>query len=95
MAAYLIANVDVKDAVGYERYRQLVPPTIEKYGGKYLARGGRAEQLEGQWGPKRVVVLEFESVEQAKRWYASEEYREAKAIRVKTAATDVIVVEGV
>lgn len=94
MAGYVIANVDVKDQAGYEEYRKLVPATVAKYGGKYVVRGGAAEKLEGAWQPKRVVVLEFASVEQARRWYTSEEYRPAKALRQKAAVTDVVVVEG-
>lgn len=94
MAGYVIANVDVKDQAGYEEYRKLVPATVAKYGGKYVVRGGAVEKLEGAWQPKRVVVLEFASVEQARRWYTSEEYRPAKAMRQKAAITDVVVVEG-
>jgi uncharacterized protein (DUF1330 family) len=95
MAGYVIANVDVKDQAGFEEYRKLVPATIQKYGGKYVVRGGAVETLEGDWQPKRVVVLEFASVEQARRWYTSEEYRPAKALRQKAAVSDVIIVEGV
>ncbi len=94
MAAYLIADVDVKDAAGFEEYRKLVPATIAQYGGRYLVRGGTHEMLEGDWRPKRVVVLEFPSLAQAKRWYDSEEYRKPKALRFKTAKTNVILVEG-
>jgi uncharacterized protein (DUF1330 family) len=94
MAGYVIANVDVKDQAGYEEYRKLVPATVAKYGGKYVVRGGVVEKLEGAWQPKRVVVLEFASVEQARRWYTSEEYRPAKALRLKAAASDVLIVEG-
>lgn len=58
-----------------------MPETIERFGGKFLARGGRAERLEGNGDPARIVVLEFESVERAKAVWDSEEYREAKATR--------------
>lgn len=95
MAAYFIATIDVIDPVGFEEYRKLVPATIEKYGGRYLVRGGALETLEGTSEPKRVVVLEFPSLEQAKRWYRSEEYRGPLALRLKTAQTDLILVEGV
>jgi uncharacterized protein (DUF1330 family) len=71
-----------------------VPATVEKYGGKFLIRGGKFEKLEGDWHPTRVVLLEFPSLEQAKRWYNSEEYREPKALRFKTAKTNLILVEG-
>ena len=94
MPAYFIADLDVTDPAGFEEYRKLVPGTIEKYGGRYLVRGGAAETLEGDWQPKRVVVLEFPSLEQAKRWYNSEDYRDPKALRFKTAKTKLILVEG-
>jgi uncharacterized protein (DUF1330 family) len=94
MAAYFIAELDITDAAGFEEYRQLVPATIEQYGGRYLVRGGQVETLEGEWQPKRVVVLEFPTVEQAKRWYDSEEYRVPKALRFRTTRSKLILVEG-
>ena len=94
MPAYLIVDLEVTDPAGFEEYRQLVPGTIQKYGGHYLVRGGTVETLEGDWQPKRVVVLEFPSLEQAKRWYNSEDYRDPKALRFKTAKTKLILVEG-
>ncbi len=95
MAAYLIANVSVKDPVAYQEYLKVVPGTIAKYGGKYLARGGKHETLEGDWKPTRLVILEFPSLEQLKRWYESEDYRPVKAIRLKHAIADLVLVEGV
>jgi len=95
MPAYFIVDLEVTDAAGFEEYRKLVPGTIEQYGGRYLVRGGQAETLEGNWQPKRVVVLEFPSVEQAKRWYNSAEYRDPKALRFRTAKANLILVEGV
>jgi uncharacterized protein (DUF1330 family) len=95
MPAYFIAEIDVTDPAGFEEYRQLVPATVQQYGGRFLVRGGDVEALEGDWQPKRVVVTEFPSLEQARRWYNSEEYREAKALRFKTARSKVILVEGV
>ena len=86
MPAYLIAEIDVTDPAGFEEYRQLVPTTIQQYGGRFLVRGGAVEALEGDWQPKRVVITEFPSLEQARRWYNSEEYREPKALRFKTAS---------
>lgn len=94
MAAYFIVDVEVTDPVGYEEYRKLVPATIAQYGGRFLVRGGAVEQLEGDWQPGRVVVLEFPSLEQAKHWYHSEEYRDPKALRFKTAKARMILVEG-
>ena len=94
MAAYLIANVDVKDVATFEDYRTQVPATIAKHGGRYLVRGGRVERLEGTWNPTRLVVLEFPSMEQARRWYDSEDYRGPKALRMKCTLTDAVFVEG-
>jgi uncharacterized protein (DUF1330 family) len=95
MAAYVIADLTITDPQGFEEYRQMVPATIAKYGGKYVVRGGSMEALEGEWQPKRLVVIEFESVKRAKQWWACEEYREAKAIRQRTAHTNLLIVEGV
>jgi uncharacterized protein (DUF1330 family) len=94
MAAYMIAEVDVQDPEAYEAYRKAVPATIAQYGGRYLARGGRTEVLEGDHLPKRMVILEFPSFEQARDWWASEEYREPKLIRQRTATTDLILLDG-
>ncbi len=94
MAAYVITEIDVTDPVGYEEYRRLGPPTVAAYGGKFVVRGGKSEVLEGTWVPKRLVVLEFESVERAKQWWSSQEYSVAKRVRHKTAFTNMIVVEG-
>jgi uncharacterized protein (DUF1330 family) len=94
MAAYIIVQVDVKDPARYERYKSLVPPSFQKYGGRFVVRGGKTETLEGNWAPKRFVIVEFPSVEQAKAWWASPEYAEAKALRQATAETHMIVAEG-
>lgn len=94
MAAYLIVDLEITDPAGFEEYRQQVPATLEKYGGKYLVRGGRTEVLEGDWQPRRVVVLEFANAAQAKAWWASEEYRAPKALRQRTARTNLILAEG-
>ena len=94
MAAYVVAEVTITDPPGYEAYRQMVPATVAKYGGKFVVRGGQTEMLEGDWAPKRLVVIEFESAERAKQWWASEDYREAKALRQRSAQTNMIVIEG-
>jgi uncharacterized protein (DUF1330 family) len=94
MAAYLIAEVDVTDPAAYDEYRKIVPATIAKYGGKYLVRGGKVDAKEGGWQPARLVVLEFASMEQAKKWYHSPEYAPALAIRTKAARSKVVLVEG-
>ena len=94
MAAYIIADIDVTDPAGFDEYRQQVAPMIAKWGGKYLVRGGALEGLEGDWTPSRLVVLEFESLERAKEFYHSEEYRPVMAIRHKTAVSNLVIVEG-
>jgi uncharacterized protein (DUF1330 family) len=95
MPAYVIAQLVITDPEGFEAYRKMVPATIAKYGGKFVVRGGTVETLEGHWDPQRLVILEFESAERAKQWWASEDYREAKQLRQRTAETQLIVVEGV
>jgi uncharacterized protein (DUF1330 family) len=95
MPAYVIVQVNIEDMAVYERYKALAPASIAAHGGRYIARGGHSEALEGQWDPCRVVILEFESVERAKQWLESPEYREARALRHASAHTRMIVVEGI
>ena len=94
MSAYVIVDIIVNDPDNYEDYKKLAPPAIAAYGGKYIARGGKSEILEGSWTPERVVILEFESIENAKKWIDSPEYREARALRHRYASSNMIVVEG-
>ncbi|MEK6244230.1 MAG: DUF1330 domain-containing protein [Pseudomonadota bacterium] len=95
MAAYVIAEVNVTDPGLYDEYRKLVPATVEKYGGRFAVRGGKVESKEGGWAPARFVVLEFPTMEQARKWYHSPEYAPALALRLKAANAKVILVEGV
>ena len=95
MAAYVIVDIAVTDPVGYEEYRKLAPPIVAAFGGKYLARGGKTETLEGDWLPKRLVILKFESAERAKAWLNSPEYRAPRQLRHRTTKTNMVVVEGV
>ena len=95
MPAYVVVDVEVTDPTEYERYNALAPAAIANFGGHFLARGGQAETLEGDWSPNRIVIIEFESVERAKAWLASDEYAPALAIRRKNARSKIIVVEGV
>ena len=95
MPAYLFANVDVTDATGYEQYRQRVTATIEAFGGRYLVRGGATEVLEGDWSPKRLVILEFPDMAQLRAWYRSREYRLLIELRQKTTKSMLVAVEGV
>lgn len=95
MAGYVIASVEVLDAAGFEEYRQRVPATIAAYGGSYLVRGGETETREGDWAPRRLIVLEFESLARARQWFDSPEYRPLIALRQRTAKTQLIFAEGV
>jgi uncharacterized protein (DUF1330 family) len=95
MAAYFIVDVDVKNPPAYEAYTQAAAASIAQYGGRYLVRGGKHEVLEGTWRPTRLVVLEFPTIEAAKRWYASVEYGKAKPIRLQHAEGHLVLVEGV
>jgi uncharacterized protein (DUF1330 family) len=95
VAGYVIANVEVQDAAQYEEYKRLVPASIEKYQGRFLVRAGNWERMEGSWEPKRLVVIEFPTAEQARRWYDSEEYQQARAIREQAASGDLLIVEGI
>jgi uncharacterized protein (DUF1330 family) len=95
MAAYVIVDITIEDPAAYERYRALVPSSLARYGGRYLVRGGATTTLEGTWQPARLVVVEFPSAEQARAWWDSPEYAEAKALRQSCARTEMIVVEGV
>lgn len=94
MPAYIIVEIEILDAIGYEEYKKLAGPTVAKYGGKYIMRGGKTEVLEGDWQPKRIVVLEFESAQRAKEWLNCEEYREPRKMRHRTARTNMILVDG-
>jgi uncharacterized protein (DUF1330 family) len=94
MKAFVIAQIDVQDPVRYADYVKLTPGTIEPFGGRFIARGGRAEKLEGDIAVNRVVVLEFPNYEQAKAWYESDGYRVAMAIRRSSSKGSLILVEG-
>ena len=94
MAAYVLVQVDVKDPVRYEDYKAMVPPSIAKFGGRFLVRGGKTHTIEGDWSPRRLVIVEFPSVEQARAWWASPEYAEAKALRQATSESQLLIAEG-
>ena len=95
MAGYVIVEIEVTDPLGYEEYKKLVGATVAKYGGKYIVCGGASETLEGDWQPKRIVILEFESVQRAKEWLNCAEYEEPRKMRHRTAKTNMVVVEGI
>ena len=93
---YLIAEAKVGDVAAYEIYKDLAQAAIAQYGGQYKVRGGAAEILEGQWtNVPRLVIVEFESVEQAKRFYSSAEYQAARKAREGAAEMNMLVVAGI
>lgn len=94
MAAYLIANMDVKDPVKYPQYTAQTPGLIEKFGGRFIVRGGKYEQLEGSLPLARVVVVEFADMDAAKKFYFSPEYQEVLKIRHAAAESQVFLVDG-
>ena len=94
MTAYVIANIDVRDPARYAEYIKLTPGTVAPFGGRFVARGGRSEKLEGDVPANRIVILEFDSYEKAKAWYASEGYRVAMAIRQSASVGSLMLVEG-
>lgn len=95
MSAYVIVEIEIHDPATYERYKTLAPPAIAAYGGRYLVRGGETTVLEGEWPPKRLVVLEFPSLELARAWWASPEYAEGKALRQSCSTTRMVAIDGV
>ena len=95
MPAYVISEVEAKDAAGFEAYRAIAAQTIAQYGGRYLVRGGAPELVEGGPSPKAIVVVEFPSMERLREWYASAEYAEALKVRVTALERRLMFVEGV
>ena len=92
---YVVVNVTVTDPERYPAYAKAAFDTVTRYGGRYLVRGAKAEIREGHPTPDRFVILEFPSLEQAKRWYDSEEYRPLKALRLSAARANGFLVQGV
>ena len=94
MPAYLINDMEITDPVRFEEYKRLSPPTLAAFGGRFLVRGGPVTPLEGNWEPKRLVMLEFPSVEQAQAWLNSLEYAPARRLRQLSANSRMLVIEG-
>jgi len=92
--AYVIVDIDVTDPDRYAAYRELAAPAVEAAGGRYLARGGATEVLEGDRVPHRIVVLEFPDMQAARAWYDSPAYRAARTVRDGAAVGSFIAVEG-
>jgi uncharacterized protein (DUF1330 family) len=95
VAAYAIVNIDILDAAAFKEYQARFPALLEKFEGRYIVRGGHAEKWEGTWDPKRLIVIEFPTLEHARRLAETEEFRALKALRGRSTRTDWITVEGV
>ena len=95
MPAYVISEVEMRDAAGFEMYRTIAAQTIAKYDGRYLVRGGAASVVEGGPPPKAIVVVEFPTMERLREWYASPEYAEALKVRQSALDRRLIFVEGI
>lgn len=94
MTAYVVVEVDIRDAEAFAAYRRLGLPTIAEYGGRVLARSDDAVPLEGQWRPRRIVIVEFPSVEAARSWHASPGYQAARQLRLHAGITRSVALEG-
>jgi uncharacterized protein (DUF1330 family) len=92
--AYVINDMEITDPLRFEDYKRLSPPTVAAYGGRFLARGGEVTALEGDWQPKRLVMLEFPSMAQAQAWLNSPEYAPARRLRQLSAKSRMVVIEG-
>lgn len=95
MTAYVLAEIEITNPEGYKEYTATVPATVARYGGRFLVRGGASETLEGEWPKMRRVLLEFPSVEAAKRWWDSPEYEKPKALRKANSNGRLLLLEGV
>ena len=94
MPAYVIVETDITDPEQYERYKQASPGAVAAGGGRFVVRGGELAVLEGDWHPTRLVVLEFDDLAAAKRWYESEAYQEAKKLREGAVRLRMVAVQG-
>jgi uncharacterized protein (DUF1330 family) len=94
MTAYVIAEIEVTDPALYEEYRKQVLAVVTKFGGRFLVRGGKIDPKEGGWQPKRLIVVEFPSLEVAQKWYDSPEYKPLIELRQKASRGKLVLVEG-
>ena len=94
MSVYLIIDIAIIDQDVYGEFVARVSAVVEQYGGRYLVRGGEVVALAGDWQPERIVLIEFESVEQVQEFFASLEYLAILPLREQSAATRAIIVEG-
>lgn len=94
MAAYILAEIEITDPEGYKEYTKAVPATIAKYGGRFLIRGGACEALEGDWSQRRRVLLEFPTMDAARKWWNSPEYEKPRAMRQAASKGRLLLIEG-
>jgi len=94
MPVYVIADVEVHDPDGFREYHEGVPGVIAAHGGRYVVRGGQVETLEGEWSPTRLVIIEFDDLEQARGWYHSDDYQRLRKSRESAATVSLLVVPG-
>jgi len=95
MTAYILVDIAVTDPELYEEVKQRTPPIVAQYGGRYLARGGSTEVLHGNWNPERLVLLSFDSLEQANAWESSPEYTAVKQLRDRCARVNMVLLPGI
>lgn len=95
MTAFLVSDVSVRDAEAFQTYRSRAAASITQHGGRYLARGGEIEPLEGTWEPRNIIIVEFPSLDQARAWYRSPEYAFALEMRDKALSRNLILVDGI
>jgi uncharacterized protein (DUF1330 family) len=94
MAGYVVAQMTVTDPDAFADYPGQAGPTVAAFGGRYVVRGGPIDNIEGDWSPGRMVIIEFDSVERAKAWYDSQMYEEAKALRIRSTMSSLMIVQG-
>jgi uncharacterized protein (DUF1330 family) len=95
MTAYVVVDVERTDLERAARYTEMAGPSVQRHGGRYVARGGATRVLEGGWDPERLVVIEFESADAAQAWYESDDYRAARDVRAGAGTWRMVVVDGV
>ena len=95
MAAYVLVNIEITDPDGFKQYQARFPQLMAAHGGKYIARGGKVERVEGSWLPHRMILMEFPSLEHVQRLLASPEYKDVQALRARSTNSDLLVIEGV
>jgi uncharacterized protein (DUF1330 family) len=95
MAAYAVFAETVTDQALFDRYRTQVLPTIQKFGGRFIVRGGNLTLVEGEWPQPRLVIIEFPTRAAAEGWYASPEYQAVLPMRLQSSQGNAVIVDGV